>query len=263
MRIPAAWNDLVGLKTTAGRLTLEGVVPLCEKIDTIGPLCRTVEDSARIFAALEGRAPIDLGGAGGANLRLAVLETVAFDDIRAAPAQGFEDAVRKLEKGGVHASRIKLPAVAEVMPLAASVFASEAYGIWRTEIEAAPEKMFPEILERFRSGALTSAAEYVAAWRAIARLQADYIAATSRYDAVILPSSPILPPNLERLARDHDYYVAENLLALRNTRIANLLGLCSVTLPTATASAGIMLMGHPNTEERLLRTAAAVECALA
>lgn len=40
VRIPAAWNDLVGLKTTHGRLSLRGVVPLCEKFDTVGPLTR-------------------------------------------------------------------------------------------------------------------------------------------------------------------------------------------------------------------------------
>ncbi|MBT6097877.1 MAG: amidase, partial [Marinovum sp.] len=46
VRIPAAWNDLVGLKTTAGSLPLDGVVPLCESFDTIGPLSKTVEDAA-------------------------------------------------------------------------------------------------------------------------------------------------------------------------------------------------------------------------
>jgi aspartyl-tRNA(Asn)/glutamyl-tRNA(Gln) amidotransferase subunit A len=41
VRVPAAWNDLVGLKTTHGRLSLEGVVPLVESLDTVGPLCRS------------------------------------------------------------------------------------------------------------------------------------------------------------------------------------------------------------------------------
>ncbi|MEP2782667.1 MAG: amidase family protein [Pseudoruegeria sp.] len=262
VRIPAAWNDLVGLKTTAGRVSLKGVVPLCEKIDTVGPLCRSVEDAAHIFAALEGKPPIDLGGAGGADLRLAVLETVAFDDLRDQPAQGFERAVSKLETAGAQIDRIRINAVTDVMPLAAVVFSSEAYGIWHNVIEAAPDKMFPEILERFRSGAAVSATDYVAAWRSIGQLQQAYMTATAAYDAVILPTSPILPPNLDRLASDHSYYVTENLLALRNTRIANLLGLCAMTLPTGISSAGIMLFDHPNAEERLLRTARAVEIAL-
>ena len=54
VRIPSAWNDLVGLKTTSGRITLEGVVPLCLKFDTIGPLARSVEDAGLMLGVLEG-----------------------------------------------------------------------------------------------------------------------------------------------------------------------------------------------------------------
>jgi aspartyl-tRNA(Asn)/glutamyl-tRNA(Gln) amidotransferase subunit A len=80
---------------------------------------------------------------------------------------------------------------------------------------------------------------------------------------VILPTAPIMPPKLERLEGDHDYYVSSNLLALRNTRIGNLMGVCAMTLPTGTASCGLMLMAAPGSEERLLRLAAAAEEALA
>jgi aspartyl-tRNA(Asn)/glutamyl-tRNA(Gln) amidotransferase subunit A len=72
-----------------------------------------------------------------------------------------------------------------------------------------------------------------------------------------------VPPNFDRLLSDHDYFVTENLLTLRNTRAANLMGLSAVTLPTGTPSCGIMLMGAPMAEERLLRLAAAAETALA
>ena len=57
VRVPSVWNDLVGLKTTSGRLSLKGVVPLCARFDTVGPLCRTVEDAALLLAALEGTNP--------------------------------------------------------------------------------------------------------------------------------------------------------------------------------------------------------------
>lgn len=62
------------------------------------------------------------------------------------------------------------------------------------------------------------------------RLREAYYAETVSYDAVLMPSSPILPPNVERLDQDHDYYVNENLLALRNTRIGNLMGACAFDL---------------------------------
>jgi aspartyl-tRNA(Asn)/glutamyl-tRNA(Gln) amidotransferase subunit A len=71
-----------------------------------------------------------------------------------------------------------------------------------------------------------------------------------------------MPPNLSRLQSDHGYYVAENILALRNTRIGNLLGLCGISLPTGTPSCGLMLLGQPFEEEKLLRVASAVESSL-
>jgi len=55
VRIPSAWNDLAGLKTSHGRLSLDGVVPLCLTFDTVGPLCRSVADNALVLAALEGK----------------------------------------------------------------------------------------------------------------------------------------------------------------------------------------------------------------
>jgi aspartyl-tRNA(Asn)/glutamyl-tRNA(Gln) amidotransferase subunit A len=79
---------------------------------------------------------------------------------------------------------------------------------------------------------------------------------------VLIPTSPILPPNAKRLMEHHAYFTSENLLALRNTRIGNVLGLCVLTLPTGQPSCGISLMGPAMQEERLLRLGAAVERAL-
>ena len=58
---------------------------------------------------------------------------------------------------------------------------------------------------------------------------------------------------------DQDYFVRENLLTLRNTRIGNLMGLCALTLPTGTASCGISQMTNPMDERRLLRLGMAAE----
>ena len=262
VRIPAAWNDLVGLKTTAGSLPLTGTVPLCEQFDTIGPLAHSVEDCAHLLAALHGSRPADLAGAGLAGKRLAILETVALDDLRDSPAKGFEDATQRLARAGATIDRIAVPEVAEAMGLAAILFTAEAYGIWRETIEKAPEKIFPRILDRFRSGATFTAMDYVAAWRRLHAIRAIWADRTAAFDAVILPTAPILPPDANRLMTDDAYYVTENLLALRNTRIGNMLGLCALTLPTSQPSCGISLMAAPGQENRLLRLGAAAERAL-
>lgn len=262
VRIPSAWNDLVGLKTTHGRLPLAGTVPLCERFDTVGPLCRTVEDCALLLGVLDARKTPDLAGATLAGTRLAVLETVALDDLRPEPARAFDDALARLARAGARIERIRFPALAEAMALAPTLFTGEAWGIWRDTIEAAPHKMFPQILDRFRGGASVTAADYVAGWRRLATLRAEWAAAVAGYDAVLTPTSPILPPDADRLLADSAYYVTENLLTLRNTRIGNLMDGCALSLPTSVPSCGIQLLAPAMAEERLLRLGMAAEAAL-
>lgn len=262
VRIPAAWNDITGLKTTSGRLPLTGIVPLVESFDTVGPLTRNVEDAALLLAALEGGKPADLTGATLAGTRLAILDTVAFDDIRDMPARAFDGAASRLAKAGARIERLAVPALPEVMALSGILFTSEAYAIWQDTIEAAPDQMFAPILERFRSGASFKATDYIDAWRSLRVARALWAEATAAYDAVIIPTAAILPPDAARLLTDQDYFTRENLLALRNTRIGNLMGLSALTLPTGTPSCGIMLMGKPFKEEALLRLGAAAERAL-
>jgi aspartyl-tRNA(Asn)/glutamyl-tRNA(Gln) amidotransferase subunit A len=263
VRIPAAWNDLVGLKTTSARLSLDGVVPLAARFDTVGPLCRSVEDAHLLLAAMEGKPASELGAVDLAGATFLVLETVAFDDIHDAPRAGFESAIERLGAAGAKIERGQIAVVNEAMALSGVLFASEAYGTWRDAIEANPDVMFANVRERFRAGKAFSAPDYVAAWQALDRYRAAWAEATRGYDAVLLPTSPILPPNLERLSSDSDFFVAENLLALRNTRIGNLMGLCALTLPTGVPSAGLMMMGAPMQEEALLALGRAAEAALA
>jgi aspartyl-tRNA(Asn)/glutamyl-tRNA(Gln) amidotransferase subunit A len=130
-------------------------------------------------------------------------------------------------------------------------------------IEANPDIMFPEILARFRSGKDHSAADYVAAWHTLDRCRDAYLRATAGFDAVLCPTCPITPPDVERLMTDSDYYVTENLLTLRNTRIGNLMGLCALSLPTGVPACGVSIMAHPRDERRLLRLGLAAEEALA
>ena len=263
VRIPSAWNDLVGLKTTAGRVSARGVVPLCARFDTVGPLSRSVEDCALMLAALEGGQAADLRGASLKGVRLAALQGLALEDVRDAPMAAYQSAIERFQAAGAVVDKLEAPEVDEAMPMSGILFTAEAYGTWGQVIEASPDKMFAPILERFRSGRDFKAADYVAAWHRLEALRADWAARVAGYDAVVLPTAPNLPPNVERLNTDADYYLTENLLALRNTRIGNLMGLSAVTLPTGVPSCGVMLLGRAFGEEALLRVAAGAETALA
>lgn len=262
VRVPAAYQDLVGLKTSHGRLSLSGVVPLCARFDTVGPLTRSVEDAAMLLAVMEGGPAADLRGASLSGRRFLVLEPYS-SDVRDEPGAAFQSAVARLSTAGARIESGKSGVMAEAMDLAGILFAAEAYGTWKTRIEAAPDKMFAPILERFRGGARVSAPDFVAGWQRLDRLREIWRAEMAEYDAVLLPTAPNLPPDAARLMSDEDYYVTENLLTLRNTRVGNLMGLCGLTLPTGKPSTGIMMLCPPMAEPQLLRLGAAAEAALA
>jgi aspartyl-tRNA(Asn)/glutamyl-tRNA(Gln) amidotransferase subunit A len=262
VRIPAAWNDLVGLKTTHGLLTLEGVVPLCLTFDTIGPLTRSVEDANLLLSAMQGAKAADLQEPSMTGVRLLVLDTIASEDVRDKPAAAFAAAVQKLKNAGATIDHAIFPDLHQAFADAGNLYGADSYGYWRDLVEANPDVMFPQILERVRGGASVAAVDYVAGWHRLHAMRKAYAELTVGYDAVIMPTAPILPPNVKRLMEDDAYYKTENLLGLRNTRIGNMLGLCGLTLPTDTASCGILFNGPPNGEAALLCLGAAAETVL-
>nr|WP_111301531.1 amidase family protein [Paracoccus saliphilus] len=264
VRVPAAWNGLVGFKPTQGALPEKGVVPLARRFDIAGPLARTVEDCAELFTIMADQPAPDLTEATAQGLRLMVLDGLPFDGAEAGPVAAFEDAVDRLARAGAQVTHVATDWIDRAMALSPQLFAPEAYGIWRAQIEDAPELMWKPILERFRGGAEVSAPDYVAAWESLTRVRRRWIKeVVGGYDAVLIPTVPIMPPAVDRLMKDEAEFVRANLLTLRNTRIANLLGLPAITLPTGHPACGISMLGHAGHDRHLLRVAAGAEAALA
>lgn len=263
VRLPAAWNDLVGFKPGHGRLSTRGAVPLVERLDTVGPLTRTVEDAALLHAAMGGGRAPDLRGADASGARLAVLATVAMEDLSPEPAAAFEAACDRLRRAGARVEAVDLPAAAQAMALSVTVYAGEAWAIWGARIEAMPGAVWGPIEARIRGGEGLSAAAFIEAWRTLACLRADWRDAFAGFDAVITPTSPILPPAVADLMADADAYAAANLASLRNTRIGNLMDCAGLSLPAGAPSCGLQVLVPSGDEARLLRLGAGVEAALA
>lgn len=264
VRIPAAWNDLVGLKTTHGLIPNDGVVPLSPSLDTVGPLTRTVEDAALLCAILSGLPAPDLSGASLKGRTLYAPTDAAFDELDPAVARAFEETLARIEATGARVTRGPAPELVETLAIAAeggAIVNTEGWAIWRETIEAKGGLMFPMIRKRFASGGEVPAEKDAKARLAIPRLRAAWLARTSGFDAAILPTTPNQAPAVAALLADESVYVAENLRALRNTRLANLLGLSALTLPSGTPGCGSMLFGGPREESRLLRLGAAFDVA--
>ena len=260
VRIPAVWNNLVGLKTTLNALPMAGAVPLCASFDTIGPLCHSVEDAALLFQAMGG-AHVDLADSNLAGKRFLVCDA-ALDGCEAPIPAAFEDALARLAKAGAQIHRAMLPVVNDALALSGVLFAPEAYAQWGEAIEANPDAMFANVRERFRGGRAVSAVDYLRGWAQLRALRQDYATATAGFDAVLAPTAPILPPDAARLLAEPDFFNERNLLALRNTRIGNLMNNCALTLPTGVNFCGVMAMAAPYREGALLRLGVAMQSAL-
>jgi len=262
VRIPAVWNDLVGLKTTFGRLPVTGSVALCSAFDTVGPICRSVEDAALMLAALDGAQAPEMPDLPLAGLRFAALQTIVLDDVAEASMAGYNAALAKLAAAGAKITPLDVPELTRAFALSGPLYTADAYANWRDLVEAAPDAMYPQILNRVRSGKDVLAHDYLSAWAELRAIREIYANATAPYDAVLCPGAANMPPNVARLATDEAYYLRENLLTLRNTRVANLMGLASLALPTGVPSVGILVNVAGGSDHRLLRIGAAVERAL-
>ncbi|MEM6742993.1 MAG: amidase family protein [Pseudomonadota bacterium] len=263
VRIPSAWQNLVGLKTTLGLIPVAGSAALAAGFDTVGPLCRSVEDAAEITAVMAGTAAPDLGGAGLAGKRVLVDGSVMLEGAEEAPVAAMEAALARLQEAGAEVVREDVPEFAEALSVAAPLITAEAWAEWGERIEEKGDRMFHQVRRRTEAGREVSAAAYLRAWKALEAIRRRYATRVAAYDAVAAPTCPILPPSVSRLLTDEAYFERINLMALRNTRIANLLGLCALTLPTSQPACGLMLFGPAFGEAALCRVGAAAEAALA
>ena len=259
VRVPAAWNNIVGFKTSHGVLPVNGVIPLCPKFDTIGPLTKTVQDASKIYSVLLGSKFTPSKSMTLRNRSFLVIETVTLESLDGTIDKQFENTVRKIAKNGAKIKRCKLDIIAKAIALSPFLFAPEAYSIWEKNIENSPEVMFKPILERFRSGKEILAKDYIKAWNDLQLFRSEFDKFVGAFDAVLLPTTPLLPPKTERLLADEAFFNNANLNSLRNTRIANLLDQCALTLPTDTDFCGLSIMMPRGAESKLISVGLEIE----
>ncbi|HSF96339.1 MAG TPA: amidase family protein [Thermohalobaculum sp.] len=266
VRVPAAWNGLAGLKTTIGRIPCDGVVPLSTTLDTVGPLARTVEDCGLLYSAMAGLPMAVPAVRPLAGAPFLVPETVVLDGLDPEVAAAFDVALAALEAAGARLARAAVPEIAgtfEVTATVSNIVGPEGWRLWGAAIEANPGVMYDRIEARFRTGMSGSAEKDRQAMAEFARLSRSLQARMAELGPMVMPTSAILPPPVDRLLADETYFTERNLLGLRNTRMGSLLGLSALTLPCAAPMVGLMLVAAPNAEDLLLALGQAAEPVIA
>lgn len=262
VRIPSAWNDLVGFKTTHGLISDAGVVPLCSGFDTAGPLCTSVADAWTMVAIMAGLEPTLPEPKPIEQCEFLVNETVTLDDVEEDQLAGFEWALEKLQSAGAKVTRGKIHECEDILPLGPVLFPYEAWQEWGAEIEANPGTVFQPVENRFGSGKDVTRDQYDHAWSEMMKLRDAYEKRTSVYDAVLAPTVAISPPEIAPLMEDYELFGATNMKALRNTRFFNMFGNCVLTLPTPRPASGLMVAAHGGTDNLLASIGLSIEKAL-
>jgi len=262
-RIPAAFCGIVGFKPTARRVPVSGVFPLSQTLDSVGPLAASVACCAVLDTVLadEPAAALDMKGLQGR--RFAVPTHYALDSLDTHVARNFERAIGELSGAGAQINEIPLAELEELPGInrKGGFSGPEAYALHRERLESQAALYDPRVLVRLLRGREQSAADYLDLIRARADLRRRVDEALAEFDALVLPTAPIIAPLLQDLESEADY-LRINQLALRNTSVANFLDRCAISIPChepGTAPVGLMLMGAHGADRRLLGIAVAVE----
>ncbi|WP_243634595.1 amidase [Roseicella frigidaeris] len=199
IRLPAAFQGIVGLKPSYGRVSRRGVVPLSFGMDHTGPLTRTVEDCAMAMQVLAVHDPLDPGSADRpagdylAGLRAGVQGLTigwarAFDEAAGlSPDQqaAMAEAVRVLRGLGARVVEIALPSMRRFEAATWTIIHAESFAIHQDHLRRTPELYGRVTRERIQLGAFVTGPHYVQAQRLRRMLTQEVDAVLARCDAIL------------------------------------------------------------------------------
>ena len=267
LRIPAALCGIVGFKSTARLVPLQGAVPLSSSLDTVGALTRSVTDAILLHGVL-ANSTVHISGKPLAHLRFALVTTqmpYALDDVVAIQ---FAQSIALLRAAGAQIEESALPEINQLAIINATggLSAAESFAWHRSRLAEHGGAYDPRVLLRIRMGESMSAADYID----LLATRANWIRQMNKrlagFDAVLSPTVPIVAPPIASVLHDDAEFFRVNGLLLRNTSVVNMLDGCAISLPCQAPGVlpvGLMLWQGALQDEAVLNAALAVEQALA
>jgi allophanate hydrolase len=241
-RVPAGFNELVGLKPTPGRISTAGVVPACRSLDCVSVFAHTVDDAALLLALLEGDDARDIYShfaAGPARLpaaaRIGVPQSPSFfGDAGYAPMFGAAiERARALGQQVVELDFTPLYAVAAL--LYEGPWVAERHSVVRELLSRQPEALDPTVRQVIARALACSATDAFEAQYRLRELQRELTSLWQQVDLLMVPTAPGHP----RFAELDADPVGVNAQLGTYTNFVNLLGWCALALPAGRTTAGL------------------------
>ncbi len=245
VRLPASFCGITGLKTTVGRISTYGVLPLSPSLDTPGPMTRSVEDAALLFGILQGPDPLDPLTRGHAladpfpalkrgvrGLRLARMHDSDRPGVAPDVLAAYDRSLGKLEELGAEIVEFPLPGrFAEIGALNGRIMSAESYALLHDLVDDPAQQIDAAVRPRVRAGAGMSAHGYLDALAEREALKQTYAGAFAEVDALLTPTTRVTAVPLDEVDQD--------VTPAHFTRFANCLDLCALAVPDGFDSGGL------------------------
>jgi aspartyl-tRNA(Asn)/glutamyl-tRNA(Gln) amidotransferase subunit A len=245
VRLPASWCGLTGLKTTIGRISTYAVLPLSTTFDTLGPMCRSVDDTALLYQAMKSADPNDPRTLhappddpmptlkrGIRGLRLAHMPDSERQVVQPDVLDAYDKSLALLADLGAEIVSIKLPfAFADLTRAVGRIISPEAYAFLHDLVDDDSTPLDEDVRPRVTVGKKTTASEYVEALQLREKLKQKFATAMSGIDALLTPtttSTALLLDDVDQSGTPAHF-----------TRFGNFLDLCAVALPNGFSASGL------------------------
>jgi aspartyl-tRNA(Asn)/glutamyl-tRNA(Gln) amidotransferase subunit A len=277
IRMPAHFCGVTGLKTTYGRISRAGAMPLSQSLDTVGPLARSAEDCALLMGLMAGADPEDPTASAAPvpdyvaatresvkGLRIGVPSSFYVDDLDPEVASALDDTIAVLKHEGAQIVAVELPDQRQLSAACQFVIAVEAAAFHKRWLIERPQDYGSQVLMRLQNGLAIPGISYLEAMRWRGPALAAHLAAVAGVDAVIAPVAPVAAPTIA----ESDVGTAPDAEAViqrltRFTRPINYLGLPALAIPVGFTRGGLpvgmQLIGGAFDEAMVLRIGAAFQ----
>lgn len=268
VRIPSAFSGLTGFKPTARRVPCDGSVPLSINLDSIGPLAASVSCCATLDEILSGQARAKAAPPELSSLRFAVPASLVLDGADEHVKKVFAQTLDLITQQGAQVDTIDIPEFEQLAHInrMGGLVCADAWAWHRTLLAERADQYDPRVASRIMRGKDIGAADYIELLDTRRQWIAAVQARLSHYDALLMPTSPIVAPSIKALQASDEAYFAANGLILRNPTLINFLDGCALSMPchpSGTAPVGLMVSAAAMHDDQLINVGLALEAVLA
>ncbi|MGE0719543.1 MAG: amidase [Alphaproteobacteria bacterium] len=271
IRLPAAFNGLVGVKPTYGRISRAGAMPRAWSLDTVGPLTRTAADAALMTDVVAGWDPRDPTTSRLPSTAMAGLDR-PIDGVRLGlpPAEWLADATAEVAAAvtnalavfadlGLAGSPVAPPPLEPLFAMGDAISKSEAAAVHGRWMRTRPQDYSVHVYSRTEAGFHIPATRYIEAMALRGRILRTFVAQVfTDCDVLVAPILTFPVPTIAETDEERTAAIPAMVARItRCTRPFNYLGLPAVALPIGFDAGGlpmaVQLVGRPFAEPLLLR----------